>query len=142
MDKYMDLVRLRTLTRKSKIGYGKFKDQTVGELLDANYKKELAWLYYHVQWITFMPDILEQLHITGKMVIEKPGVDHDKFEASNDFALENVLNKVTDGNGREKVRFMKYHRDRKSAMKREKESSKAISKGRLQAMNHGHISNL
>lgn len=138
----MDLVRLRTLTRKSKLGYGYYAEKTVGELLDKYYYRALRHAYYCRQNITFMPDILEQLHITGKMVIEKPGVDHEKFDASNDFALENVLNKVTDGNGREKVRFKKYHRDRKSAMKREKESSKAISKGRLQAMNHGHISNL
>lgn len=131
----MDLVRLRTLTRKSKIGYGKFKDQTVGELLDANYKKELAWLYYNVQWITFMPDILEELKIIGKWAIEKPGTDPIAYKKRGLLAFASKV-------GMDKALLCRYNRQKKKARKLEKEHSQDISKSRLQAMNHGHIGKL
>lgn len=133
----MDLVRLRTLTRKSKLGYGYYAENTVGELLDKKYYKALRYAYYCVQNINFMPDILEQLHIVGKMVIEKPGVDHEKYELSNLFAMENRR-----GVGKDKAKLIQYWREKRKAIRKEREASKDISQGRLQAFNHGHIGKL
>ena len=61
----MEIIRLRTLTRKSTIGWGKYKECNVDTVLHAA-RGHLIWLYYNVQWINFNDDVLRALGITGK----------------------------------------------------------------------------
>lgn len=131
----MDVIRLRTLTRKSKIGWGMYKDRTVQEMI-GSYKKQLAWLYYNVEWMTFTQDILDELGIKGKWCIEKPGVDKKSYEAR--------LRHILDFKYGDKVKFVMYNRKKrrqaKELLKAEEES--ISSKARMMAYNHGHISHL
>ena len=70
---------MRTLTLKSKIGFGRFADLRVGEVLNIYKKKEyLRWIYYNMSHISFMPEILEEIDVINE--INKPGKSPDLFE--------------------------------------------------------------
>lgn len=67
-----DVTLLRTLTRKSKLKYGKGFDQTVSEMLIRD-KMRLASDYFHLSAITFTDDVLDEIGIPAEMRIPKPG---------------------------------------------------------------------
>lgn len=129
----MDVIRLRVLTKKSKIGWGKYANNTVGELIESKQFNELLWLYYHIQWLTYTDDLLDELKIFKEFRIEKPGVNHEMHQKR----IVNFLNFVTEGNGS----LIMYHRKRKKAQFNLKmmEDKEVLSKRKLQAYNHGHI---
>lgn len=91
----MDVIRLRVLTKKSKIGWGKYANNTVGELIESKQFNELLWLYYHIQWLTYTDDLLDELKIFKEFRIEKPGVNHEMHQKR----IVNFLNFVTEGKG-------------------------------------------
>lgn len=65
------VTRLRTLTKKSKLGFGKYAEQTVETLTKTN-RTYLVWVYYNISGITFTDEILDNdLSIVHR--IEKPG---------------------------------------------------------------------
>lgn len=76
----MDVIRLRTLTRKSILNFGKFLDQSVQMLLDEKKLKYLSWIYFHCDRITFIDEILDDVGITEKWRIEKPGKAPEKWD--------------------------------------------------------------
>lgn len=111
------MVLKRVLTRKSKLGFGKFKDETVEHILDRKSFKTLISPYYKLTSVDFTKDILDELEIVGEWVIEKPGSDRDKY-----------------------VEFLKDHgyvrkrtRDSSNNLKKEQRYSKRY----LQGVNHG-----
>ena len=57
----------RVLTYKSKLGFGKWKDYTVQELIYLN-KKDV---------LTYIEEILIELGITNEFRIEKPSINKD-----------------------------------------------------------------
>lgn len=69
----MSIVRLRTLTRKSVIGFGEFVDINVQQVFDMCREYNLLQLYYGCGNISFSEDILQELGIVGEYKIEKPG---------------------------------------------------------------------
>ena len=68
-------VNLRKLTRKARLGFGykEIKNITIQDILIMNKHKELIKIYFGLDKITFMDDILEECGITEDMRIEKPG---------------------------------------------------------------------
>ena len=68
-------VNLRKLTRKARLGFGykEIKNITIQDILIMNKHKELIKIYFGLDKITFMDDILDELGITEDMRIEKPG---------------------------------------------------------------------
>lgn len=129
----MEIIRLRTLTRKSILGWGKYKELNVDTVLHAA-RGHLIWLYYHVQWINFDDDVLRALGITGKWRIEKPGTSPETHEKLRNNKIrykygDSVGNYII-GNNNKKRRYNEL-------LKAEKDSIE--SKARLQARNHGHI---
>jgi len=75
-----DVVLLRTLSRKSIIGFGHFNDLTVQNLLDTRKERELLKIYYLFRNIDFLPDIKEELCITGERVIDKKLPNPERFQ--------------------------------------------------------------
>lgn len=69
----MSIVLLRTLTRQSFIKFGNYRDYKVQDLLNQRLEREVISMYYNLGNISFTPDILEELGITGELVIAKPG---------------------------------------------------------------------
>jgi hypothetical protein len=84
----MSRILLRTLTRKSKLGFGKHKNVTVQELFDRNQALQLVSAYYKLTTINYVEDILNELGISSKWRIQKPGSDKElyyKFLEQSDF---------------------------------------------------------
>lgn len=107
---------LRTLTRKSKLGFGKHKDLTVSELLEKKKHVSLVAAYYKLSSINFTEDILEELKIKQENRIQKPSIDYEMYAI--------VLNK-----------YPKRYRNRK--LDKLKKNIKPLSKAALQSYNHG-----
>lgn len=74
----------RTLTMKSKIGFGHYFNMTVEEMFISRNQVKLIDMYYCLEKIDFTEDILEKLCITER--IEKPGKDiTKKYDAIGKF---------------------------------------------------------
>jgi hypothetical protein len=74
----MAIPTLRVLTRKSRLGFGKYKDYRVQEMLDLRRNRDLISPYYRLTSINYTEDILLELKITEEWRIEKPGSDKEK----------------------------------------------------------------
>jgi hypothetical protein len=69
----MDLPILRTLTRKSNLGFGKYADIPIQQIFDYKVQTYLRWVYYSFEGITFTDDILDEIPIHKEARIKKPG---------------------------------------------------------------------
>ena len=128
----MDVIRLRTLTEKSKIGFGVHADLKVGDLINIKKKWYLRWLYFNFSAISFVDEVLDKILITLEYRIEKPGTDRE---------LGKKLSKEL---------ILKYGLDEKAFKKKTKEEKKArllryyvrdktlYTRKNLQYVNHGH----
>lgn len=92
---------LRTLTRKSKLNFGKWKDYTVQEMLDLDKKLYLISPYYKLTSINYTDEILNELGITEEYRILKPSKD---LEVYYKFLNENGYKKRTRGIGADKMK--------------------------------------
>jgi len=90
----MDVILLRKLSSKSLLGFGKYADMTVSQVIAINKKIYLKWCYYNLSNISFIDEILDELYIIGDYVIEKPGTDAKKW---ND--MSNYMNKYIGAEG-------------------------------------------
>ncbi len=72
-------VNMRKLARKSRLGFGyqDIKHITIQDIMIMNKHKQLIQIYFGLDKITFMDDILDELGIDEKMRIEKPGKIRD-----------------------------------------------------------------
>ena len=77
---------LRTLTHKSKLGFGTYdmKDLTIRQLIDCGKARELIKMYYTLGMINYADEVLDELCITEK--IGKPGKIKDN--------INNIVNDV------------------------------------------------
>ena len=123
----------RICTRKSRLGFGKYGElYTVGDILKVD-PPYLVWCYTAMEQISFTADILEELGIAP---IKKPGTDKDAYfawrrERSAQFTPEERMHGAYKKKLREKSRAVAEL----MAAKR----STSLTKGQLQAINHGHI---
>lgn len=69
----------RTLTYKSKLGFGKWKDYTVQELLNLRKKDILISPYFKLSSITYIEEILIELGITEEYRIDKPSINNEMY---------------------------------------------------------------
>lgn len=67
----MSIVLMRTLTKKSIIGYGQYKDLSVQNLIDTKNHKALLELYYFFRNIDFIKELRDELYIINERVIDK-----------------------------------------------------------------------
>lgn len=101
-----DVVLLRTLTRKSIIGFGNYKDITVQNILDLRQHKVLLEIYYFFRNIDFMPDILQELFIIGERVVDKK-IPKERFDKKYyvwiGLCLTDIIDKQNKEFGRNKL---------------------------------------
>jgi len=109
--------KLRTLTRKSKLKFGKWKDYTVQEIINLDKKPILISAYYKLSCINYTNDILKELLITEHFIIKKPSINKDKYY---EFLNFRGYKKPIRGRGADCMR--KY--------------TKNLTKGQLQSINH------
>ncbi len=110
------MILKRTLTKKSILGFGKYKNETVSKLLGMKCYRHLISAYYKLSSIDYDSEILQELGIIDKWTINKPGVDKDKYV---NFLIE-------------KGYVMERNRNGINKMKKEKR----FTKGYLQSKNH------
>ena len=74
-------IRLRTLTKKSTLGFGKYKLYTVDTMLKTSYKMREALIssYYKLEAISYNDSVLTALKITNEYRINKPCKDIDMY---------------------------------------------------------------
>jgi len=115
----MSATILRTLTVKSKLKFGKYKDYTVEHLFGMRKNLDLISIYFNLSNITFVDDILDELGITSEFRIEKPCKDNDMYKV---FILEKYGKKQAPNKTLQKM----------SA------TTKAYRSDYLTRLNHGH----
>jgi hypothetical protein len=109
---------LRTLTKKSKLGFGKYKELTVGKIIEMRMPLVLISAYYKLTSINFTDEILAELKITEDYRIEKPSSNKEEYYR---FLNENGFKLKERGVGADKM----------------KKQTKSYTKSHLQAKNHG-----
>jgi len=85
----MEVTRLRTMTYKSIIGFGKYAEMSISMLMPLQEGRQyLRWAYFHLEKINYIDDILKELRME-KYVIEKPGTSEEMFaKMKADFTAE------------------------------------------------------
>jgi uncharacterized protein (UPF0305 family) len=79
----MDIPRLRTLTMKSILWFGKYEGMTISQIIALKHTRYLRWIYYNIQIVNFMEDVFNEIHILEKDRIEKPGTNPEKYDNLN-----------------------------------------------------------
>ena len=115
-------VNLRKLTRKARLGFGykDIKNITIQDILIMNKHKELIKIYFGLDKITFMDDILEECGISEDMRIEKPGKIRDLEE--RDKLIKKALVTVKARKKEEVAAFREMAKQMREELKEEKES--------------------
>lgn len=130
------IVRYRICTEKSVLGFGKYADLPVGDIMKVD-EEYIPWIYYNKAGVSFHARILEGY---GLEPIEKPGIAPDKFKAwvrqrhreqAEQFSEEERLH------GRF-IRAQKIQAGKRAALARAERETR-FSKRQLQQMNHGNM---
>lgn len=140
------MVTLRILTRKSRLGFGPYGNETIDLLLNRKMHRYLRSVYYTYEAISFQDDILDEIGIIWR--IDKPGSDTsliEKTNAAKEAKRVGHIKGLEQGSAewkqamgqRSRMNADKRHAERrKRAQTRHKEH---LTKGEMQAANHGHI---
>jgi hypothetical protein len=117
-------VNLRKLTRKARLGFGyqDIKHITIHDILIMNKHKELIKIYFGLDKITFMDDILEECGISEDMRIEKPGKIRDYPE--RDVLVRKAMETVKARKKEEVAAFREMAKELREEMKAEKKAKK------------------
>lgn len=123
-------MKFRKLTRLSRIGFGSYKERTVGNMIDAGRVIDLIQMYFNLSHITFFDDILDDLKITQEWRIAKPGNDRDLGRKFNWAVYPDEMNKRME-NGKKREYKQSQITLQQIAIKRE-------DKAYHMRKNHGH----
>lgn len=123
---------LRKLALKSEIPFGEFKGIKVQQVIDIQRLPYLRWIYYNIEGLSFIDEVLDIIGIPEEYRIKKPGTDPE-------------LGKILYQEKKDKMSFKKRsHVQRRIATRSrgKKMQSKAydkhtFSKGSMQAWNQG-----
>jgi len=117
-------VNMRKLARKSRLGFGyqDIKNITIQDILIMNKHKELIKIYYGLDKITFMDDILEECGISEDMRIEKPGKIRDYAE--RDVMVKKAMVTVKARKKEEVAAFREMAKEMRAELKEEAKKDK------------------
>lgn len=76
-------INKRTLTYKSKLGFGKYIDLTIQDILNLKKGQYLRWVYFNYEGIDFIPEILDIIQITEEYRLKKPAKNTNFLEEIN-----------------------------------------------------------
>lgn len=126
----MDVLLLRTLTFKSRMKFGQYKDLTVHDVLYGMFKPNaLIQCYYNLSMVNFTDEVLTAIGVTKEWRIKKPGRDHQKKVEFFKWraAQKTDIERIRDHAHKHKVQKITTDQHDKGRIK---------SKGLLQAINH------
>ncbi|KKN88728.1 hypothetical protein LCGC14_0246190 [marine sediment metagenome] len=125
-------VNLRTLTRKSVLGFGQYSDIPIQGILNQDHAGYLRWIYYNYTKITFLPEILEEISVKEEEYkVDKPGKDPELGHK--------LARSITQSRSSEEwIKIMKHKRKQTKLTQRNLERNEAVQpKGKLQWINQG-----
>jgi len=131
----MDLIRLRTLTDKSVLGFGQYRDMTLRQIIDYGKTNYLGWVYFNCETIDFHIDLLNEIYINHKYRLTKPAKAPELYEKWIRSRLGSVLH--TDPLKYNKSRSITKHETKMKMKRLAKTHSFLNKKCVLQAKNHG-----
>jgi hypothetical protein len=132
-----DAVLFRKMTLKSKIMFGKFNGLSVEEIIRLGRRSYLRYLYYNIEGLTFMDDVLKIIGI----------ISPDDFIYSYNYTIPKPGKDPEYGKEVEELQIKKYSFDVKSHYKRKLKAraigkkivdAKKFSKQNLTWKNQGH----
>ena len=109
----MDTYRLRTLTKKSTLWFGKYDGVSIQQILNLSKNSYLRWIYYNIEGISFMDDILEEITVRGERKIKKPGIMPEMGKKVTDENFEN-MNGRTKSHMKKVIRINKEIKEKKT----------------------------
>ena len=134
MFKYMaNNVNKRVLTLKSRLGFGKYANNTIQEIVNLGKNQYLRWVYYNYEHIDYIEEILNIIYITDEYRIIKPAKNVELLKIVDSLTID-----------KEKHRFHKISNDEsKKAKERVNNTFKfkkivENSSYSLLLKNHGH----
>ena len=130
------IVRYRICTEKSVLGFGKYADLPVGDIMKVD-EEYIPWIYYNKAGVSFHARILEGY---GLEPIEKPGANPDKFwdwKRARERRLSEQYTEEQRKIGRINLARKKKAGKRAALARAERETR--FSKRQLQQMNHGNM---
>ena len=74
----MSVVLLRTVTKKSILGFGSYQDVSIQNMIDMRMEKELLHIYYTCRNIDFCQELKDELCISGEREINKKEKQDEK----------------------------------------------------------------
>jgi hypothetical protein len=92
----MSVVLLRTLTRKSILGFGKYVDITVQNMLDTFLSKELLNIYYTCRNIDLNQDLKDELCIHGEREINKKEKQDERYIPKTFFYISECIKEMSE----------------------------------------------
>lgn len=128
----MDVPLLRKMTEKSVLGFGKFADCRVGDVIKLNHTRYLRWCYFNLAKISFVDEVMTKIKLLPEFQIEKPGTNPEKGKELDEYY--DMMRSPTDN------LFRNNHSRRKKKaqhLQRFKRDKIFYSKGAMQARNHG-----
>lgn len=141
----MDVIILRKLTDKSKLGFGKYATEPIWYIIESKHTQYLRYIYYCCSGITFTDDVLEKIGIAEWEKIDKPGTNIELHEKICKRKFISHIKFCEKQNGEQsKINAIKTWRkkQRNSGIKKmillRSEMRKLSSKSLLQARNHNH----
>ena len=140
----MSVLLLRTLTRKSILGFGLYKDLTVQNMLDMCKQRELLNIYYTCRNIDLNQDVKDELCISGEREINKREYKEYRYIEDQGFfirmCLKHIIDKKDESQKNRELglkRKFKFENRRRLNQKERWTKTTIHSKGALQAKNHG-----
>lgn len=86
----MKTITLRKLSLKSIIGFGRYADLVVQDVINLSREDELIRMYYNLEKISFLDEVLSMLGITEKLRIEKPGKSPSFYQKNKKEIYDNL----------------------------------------------------
>lgn len=141
----MSVVLLRTLTKKSVIGFGLYKDMTVQNMIDTCNVYELLSIYYTCRNIDFNQDLKDELCIFGEREIDKKKPSESRYVENGRLYQKLCMRDIIDKKDEETRQKEKGIRRKFAFEKKRRRKNRekilrgtVFSKGAMQARNHGH----
>jgi len=114
----MSVVLLRTLTRKSILGFGKYVDMTVQNMLDTFQKKELLNIYYTCRNIDFNQDLKDELCIHGEREINKKEKSEKRYIDKTFYYIAMCIKEMAERNTESQEKILLGYRRKEKIFKK------------------------
>ena len=132
----MDTIKLRILTCKSILNFGRFDGWSIQKIIDMQKTGYLRWIYFNLEGLSFSEDVLDSIHLYSQYRIKKPGKAPEKHRQLMNYQMV-LINIKEPLNAIKRSSHMKKDNRRhiaRNQISRFFESKKSV----LQYKNQGH----